>query len=785
MQALYVLKTLLLRNNENYVPMVICLLRYRKSGISVKMQFRIRYGQIGVQNIGNGNVVAARAEGNAMGIMTKEKGCCLSSDSAVDCSKERSRNPTPAKQASTSGTQTDKAPIYDSDGSAEEQYIELLEPIPEPHQVQQNDSNVISDFRVVNGGGGTVDQHPETVEETQAAKFVRDFKSLAKEADDIMLSTRHWNGKFETSLRAVVRKRIFVRIIIDKIRTDKAYNDMQQKIERLQAQLGDLKGKSKDTPCVSKNLDPLSRIENENVELEFQEPKASLNSSGSVSGTVRFGNVHVAAIGFLGDLQWGNILIHQGKQFNKHLHHQSHEMASASYLPQGLEQFYQSMGSLFITKIDREDIGKLGAKGDIGFFIGYSANSCAYRVYNRRTKKIMETMNVTFDELSAMAFEKSSSKPGFKACLWNNQFRTRSYLCSNVKEAMTDPTWIESMQEELLQFKRLDAMMKRTRHPKQGLSGCERVPARGRIDFLKTFACCLDGSYPDILAYAAHNHSLCCVSNGRKNCILAWYAKRRRNHFFKGIIDPTLFIRRLDDDILVVQVYVDDIIFGSAHPRLPTGRPLHQSSSNRSIQLSGSSPCQNRRDLPRNTPLDRVEVLGMIKKRSKVRMGIMPTKTELALEQSQQESTSNSTTNTMAEQNDPAQPPTRTDEQIVPRSQWLTIGKSNLLFNAQKIQKNPIFQISVDILSNTNFFQAFTASANVPAIYLQQFWKTMSYNEKTGIYSCQLDEQWFDLSADLLRKALAITPVNPAHPFELPPSGDTVIDFVEILRNST
>ncbi|GKC99671.1 integrase, catalytic region, zinc finger, CCHC-type containing protein, partial [Tanacetum coccineum] len=57
---------------------------------------------------------------------------------------------------------------------------------------------------------------------------------------------------------------------------------------------------------------------------------------------------------------------------------------------------------------------KLGAKGDIGFFIGYSADSCAYRVYNRRTKKIMETMNVTFDELSAVAFEQSSSKPGLQ-----------------------------------------------------------------------------------------------------------------------------------------------------------------------------------------------------------------------------------------------------------------------------------------------------------------------------------------------------------------------------------
>ncbi|GJS51960.1 retrovirus-related pol polyprotein from transposon TNT 1-94 [Tanacetum coccineum] len=103
----------------------------------------------------------------------------------------------------------------------------------------------------------------------------------------------------------------------------------------------------------------------------------------------------------------------------------------------------------------------------------------------------------------------------------------------------------------------------------------------------------------------------------------------------------------------------------------------------------------------------------------------------------------------------PVQLLTRTDEQIVPRSQWLTIGKSNLLFNAQKIQKNPIFQISMDILSNTNFLQAFTASANVPAIYLQQFWKTIRH--------------------------LAVTLSNPTHPFELPLSGDTVIDFVNEL----
>nr|GFB29468.1 putative RNA-directed DNA polymerase [Tanacetum cinerariifolium] len=97
-----------------------------------------------------------------------------------------------------------------------------------------------------------------------------------------------------------------------------------------------------------------------------------------------------------------------------------HEMASASPIclmdrassTKKLDiSFLHVFEALCYPKNDREDIEKLGAKGDIGFFIGYSADSCAYRIYNRRTKKIMETMNVSFDELSAMAFEQRSSKP--------------------------------------------------------------------------------------------------------------------------------------------------------------------------------------------------------------------------------------------------------------------------------------------------------------------------------------------------------------------------------------
>ncbi|GKA68549.1 retrovirus-related pol polyprotein from transposon TNT 1-94 [Tanacetum coccineum] len=92
-------------------------------------------------------------------------------------------------------------------------------------------------------------------------------------------------------------------------------------------------------------------------------------------------------------------------------------------------------------------------------------------------------------------------------------------------------------------------------------------------------------------------------------------------------------------------------------------------------------------------------------------------------------------------QNVPLEPPTRTDEQIV-----------------------------------------LALSANVLAIYCNSSGTQCKIiTRRRGFYSCQVDEQWFDLSADLLRKALAITPVIPAHPFELPPSGNTVIDFVNKL----
>nr|GEU96916.1 hypothetical protein [Tanacetum cinerariifolium] len=134
----------------------------------------------------------------------------------------------------------------------------------------------------------------------------------------------------------------------------------------------------------------------------------------------------------------------------------------------------------------------------------------------------------------------------------------------------------------------------------------------------------------------------------------------------------------------------------------------------------------------------------------------------------------------MADENVPTPAPIRSD-QILPFAAWVPIGKSNFVLDLQKKKRNLIFQISMDILHNTNFFRTFTALASVPAIYIQQFWNTLTYEAKTGAYHFQLDENWFKLDANLLREALEITPIDQAHQFESPPSGDAIMDFVNQL----
>nr|GFA34845.1 hypothetical protein [Tanacetum cinerariifolium] len=58
---------------------------------------------------------------------------------------------------------------------------------------------------------------------------------------------------------------------------------------------------------------------------------------------------------------------------------------------------------------DYEDVGKLKEKGDIGVFVRYSKESAAFRIYNKQTRKIHESVNVNFDEISKMIMKSSTT----------------------------------------------------------------------------------------------------------------------------------------------------------------------------------------------------------------------------------------------------------------------------------------------------------------------------------------------------------------------------------------
>nr|GEY60436.1 retrotransposon protein, putative, unclassified [Tanacetum cinerariifolium] len=71
--------------------------------------------------------------------------------------------------------------------------------------------------------------------------------------------------------------------------------------------------------------------------------------------------------------------------------------------------FLHVFGELCYPINDSENLGKLQPKDDIGIFIGYAPTKKAFRIYNRRTRRIIETIHVDFDELTTMASKHNSS----------------------------------------------------------------------------------------------------------------------------------------------------------------------------------------------------------------------------------------------------------------------------------------------------------------------------------------------------------------------------------------
>ncbi|GKB32358.1 retrovirus-related pol polyprotein from transposon TNT 1-94 [Tanacetum coccineum] len=318
-------------------------------------------------------------------------------------------------------------------------------------------------------------------------------------------------------------------------------------------------------------------------------------------------------------------------------------------------KFFHIFGSLCYIVRDGENLDKMKEKGDACIFVGYSTQSRAYRVFNKRTRIIVETIHVNFDELPQMASDHVKSDPVSQCSTTvleqdslspdpqsqeNVTQTAETVTTSNELDLLFSPMFNELLNGTTLFVSKFfvvhaaDALDKRqhqnTTHsstttvvasapplnihttpqttnqaPTQWLwknkrdeentviRSKSRLVAKGYaqkegIDFEESFAPVARLEAVRLLiSYAAHKSF---TPDGfvdpyhpdqvyRLKKALYGLKRPERGYdklsnseiskgFSKGSIDPTLFITKHGEDILLVQIYVDDIIFGSTNLKL-------------------------------------------------------------------------------------------------------------------------------------------------------------------------------------------------------------------------
>ncbi|GJR74649.1 hypothetical protein Tco_0087014 [Tanacetum coccineum] len=122
------------------------------------------------------------------------------------------------------------------------------------------------------------------------------------------------------------------------------------------------------------------------------------------------------------------------------------------------------------------------------------------------------------------------------------------------------------------------------------------------------------------------------------------------------------------------------------------------------------------------------------------------------------------------------------DDALVPREQRLQIRSCNYRLSTTFKPKEPTFQVALDVLSLTPFYQAFLITASVPAIYMHEFWATASYHKHSIRFKLNTKRYSFDL--ETFRNMLQICPNLPGKKFLDPPFEEEILTFMRELGYS-
>nr|GEW10623.1 hypothetical protein [Tanacetum cinerariifolium] len=125
---------------------------------------------------------------------------------------------------------------------------------------------------------------------------------------------------------------------------------------------------------------------------------------------------------------------------------------------------------------------------------------------------------------------------------------------------------------------------------------------------------------------------------------------------------------------------------------------------------------------------------------------------------------------------------TALDESLVPSAQRLRIGRSNFQLPSDIQSKEATLQVVYDVLRNSPLFKAFQVTADVPEIYMQEFWATAKLHHNSIRFKIDTRKSVLDLEA--FREMLHISPRIPNHPFAYLPTEKEILEFLRFLGHS-
>nr|GEW21350.1 copia protein [Tanacetum cinerariifolium] len=295
-------------------------------------------------------------------------------------------------------------------------------------------------------------------------------------------------------------------------------------------------------------------------------------------------------------------------------------------------KFFHIFGSLCYIVRDGENLDKMKEKGDACIFAGYSTQSRAYRVFNKRKRVIVEIIYLNFDELPQMASDHVGSDPGpqyhpLKQVIGNpsQSVRTRRQLESDGEMYMFALTKNKRDEENTI-IRNKSHLVAKGYAQKEGIDFEESFAPVARLEAVRLFIAYAEHksftvyqmdvkttflygplkeevyvNQPDGFVDPYHPDKVYRLKKalyGLKQAPRAWYDELSTflvsKGFSKGSIDPTLFITKHMGDVLLVQIYVNDIIFGIQIHQSPRGIFINQAKYAQEILLKhGMTSCDS------------------------------------------------------------------------------------------------------------------------------------------------------------------------------------------------